>query len=124
MLERNGLYLVVWNKRFKGFGFPGGKLEGTETLFAGNARELKEETGLFVLKQTLVYQAWSLPEHGGVQVSIHEVVALGEPYEAEAGCPVAWFGEAQLCADSPFKAFYTRMFAALHALGRHRFEVE
>src|SRR5262249_9742426 len=41
------------------------------------------------------------------------------PHEAEEGCPVAWFTEERLLAESPFKDFYARMFFVMREVGRH-----
>jgi 8-oxo-dGTP pyrophosphatase MutT (NUDIX family) len=51
-IEQDGKYLVLDLSYRKGFGFPGGLLEGVETLEEALAREIKEETGLTVTSAT------------------------------------------------------------------------
>lgn len=112
LVRRGGKYLAVWSQSLKGWTLPGGKIEPGETLFGANARELREETGLEVLRQKLVYQAPSSLD-AAVQVSVMEVLAAGEPREAEKGSPVTWLTEQELVGQSPYREFYARMFLTL-----------
>lgn len=44
--REDGMFLVVTNKKFGGFTFPGGKVEEGETSSQAAIRELEEETGI------------------------------------------------------------------------------
>ena len=64
--REDGMFLVVTNKKYGGFTFPGGKVEKYESASQAAIRELREETGLTAV----------LMEHvGTLERSWH-----GEPY--------------------------------------------
>ena len=116
----DGCYLCVWNKRYGGWSFPGGKVEETDnSVLAAAMRELREETGCFVSNMA-PHEPVFEGEHGikvegsrGSTVSIFHVPSqflLGEPQETELGCPVTWLTREEFLKWSPFKSFYERVF--------------
>jgi len=64
-IEKNGRYLVLDLSYRNGFGFPGGLLEGNETLEEGLVREIFEETGLTIVTATYITskkeRIWGFP---------------------------------------------------------------
>lgn len=117
LVQRDGKFLCVWNKRYGGWAFPGGKVEDGERVEYTLQRELLEETGIVVRAFEEAYDA----PHGvkvestrGSHVHVFRVDAWqGEPRECEAGSPVTWFTREEFLKWSPFAAFYEKMFAAL-----------
>lgn len=106
-------YLCVWNKRYNGWGLPGGKVEQGESPADGQERELREETGCSTAKRDLVY----VGEHNipvaaarGSIVYVYRVETNDDPFEAEEGCPVAWLAEEHFLECSPFASFYKGVF--------------
>jgi 8-oxo-dGTP pyrophosphatase MutT (NUDIX family) len=105
-------YLCVWNKRYGGWCFPGGKVEDGETVIDAHEREFRDETGCTVSNASLIYDAPSV--HTGRQVFVFIVYGYdGVPHEAEAGSPCEWMTQERLLAESPFKEFYKKMFEYL-----------
>lgn len=111
--SREDTYLCVWNKRYSGWGLPGGKVEDGESPADGQERELREETGCGTGERHLVY----VGEHNipvaaarGSVVYVYRVEVIGTPREAEEGCPVQWLGEEYFLANSPFVSFYRGVF--------------
>jgi len=121
MLQNHeGKYLVVWNRRYGGFSFPGGRVEEGETTDAAALRELGEETGIRAIgSPELVFEG----SHGitvdvtrGSTVSVFRVAYYeGVATEMEQGCPVTWWTREEFLKWSPFAVFYVRVFAALSA---------
>lgn len=104
-------FLVVWNRRFKVWCFPGGKVDPGECLGDACRRELLEEAGVFGVVGGCVYSAPSAVEPDRT-VHVFEV-GIGpndKPYEAEPGCPVTWMSRADLLAGPTFQPFYEQMF--------------
>jgi len=110
LVERDGKILCVWNRRFQGWGLPGGKVEEGEGLIATVQRELKEETGLHASRLVCFYRAESALSDDPRQVVVFRVIASGEPREMEENCPVQWMTREELIATSPFRNFYIKMF--------------
>lgn len=121
-------YLCVWNKRYGGWSFPGGKVEEGETPIQAAARELMEETGSSINNMAPFEQVFE-GEHGievegsrGSYVHIFSLPAparwlIGYPSEKEIGCPVTWLTRKEFMRYSPFASFYETVFAKLDADG-------
>jgi 8-oxo-dGTP pyrophosphatase MutT (NUDIX family) len=115
----DGKYLVVWNKRYGGFSFPGGRVEEGETTSEAAVREAREETHAEIQISSLVYEG----EHGvvvestrGSLVSVFAAqLVMGPVFGVEPGCPVTWWTREEFLKWSPFAEFYKRVFAALDA---------
>jgi len=56
LIEQDGRLLCVWNRRYEGWSLPGGMVEPGESPRQAQERELREETGLATLEQTLVFK--------------------------------------------------------------------
>ena len=118
LIERDGKILCVWNRRFQGWGLPGGKVEEGEGLIATIQRELREETGLHASRIIQFYKAESALSDGPRQVYVFRIIAYGEPCEMEENCPIKWMTREELVDCSPFREFYIKMFAPPTG-GRH-----
>jgi ADP-ribose pyrophosphatase YjhB (NUDIX family) len=118
-IERDdGKILCVWNRRFQGWGLPGGKVESGETLEAAQSRELLEETGLYTCTRALLYSAPTVTMDAGRVVYVFLVQPQpGTPSAREAGCPVEWCTREEILLTSPFAAFYEKMFTTVSPQG-------
>lgn len=118
-IERDdGRLLCVWNRRYRGWSLPGGKVEDGETLEQAVCRELEEETGMLAKSTVPIFDGphgLNVEASRGSHVHIFRVTAIGEPVEMEEGCPVTWLTREGFLATSPFAAFYERVFAAVPA---------
>jgi ADP-ribose pyrophosphatase YjhB (NUDIX family) len=101
-------YLVVWNKRYGGWGFPGGMCEEGELISGAQSRELKEETGLHTLSSVQVYECEVIGEpNRASHVVFFAVSAVGEAArECEIGCPITWMTKEEILQWSPFRDWY------------------
>lgn len=109
--DPQGRILSVWNRRYDGWGLPGGKGELAELPIFTLARELREETSLEAKSAVLIYSAKSCTSDRIVYV--YSVVAAGVAKQVEPNSPVMWLTKDFLLATSPFRSFYSEMFAAI-----------
>jgi ADP-ribose pyrophosphatase YjhB (NUDIX family) len=96
--------LCVYNRRFKGWGLPGGMIEQWETPVEALIREIAEETGLNVS----VYKLKSFQESNqgrAKRVYVYQVKTVGVPRQMEADSPLTWLTPAGYLRMSPFAEF-------------------
>lgn len=84
-IEKGGLFLILDLSYRKGFGFPGGMVEGGESLEEALARELKEETGLTITKIKYITSKKDVQYRFPVLVVAYSVVATGELINSNEG---------------------------------------
>lgn len=115
-------YLCVWNKRYGGWAFPGGKVEEGETPMQAAERELREETSLELRPGQKIAQVFEGPHGTKIEASRGSIVhvfdvsyryLVGREREVEPGCPVTWLTREEFLKWSPFREFYERVFAQL-----------
>lgn len=121
IVRKDRLLLVVYNRRYKGWTMPGGRVEPRESVRQAQERELSEETGLATKTAELVYVAplgkTLLPVKHRDRASLVHVFRVaprggGEAREVEKGSPVNWVTRDEFLLSCPFAEFYRRMFAA------------
>jgi 8-oxo-dGTP diphosphatase len=117
LIERNdGKILVVWDKRYGRWGWPGGKVEEDETPLEAMRREVREEVGCLVQEAALVHEGphgESVESTRGSYVYVFRV-KLWEtttPQEQEEGCAVTWFTREEFLKWGIAPAFYEKFFA-------------
>ncbi len=106
----DGAVLAVWNRRYKCWGLPGGKVDEGETLEAAQMRELQEETHLVTLAAEPIYEMATYSGSGRV-CTVFAVRAVGMAYSTEVGTGVAWMTPEELC-DAPVTGPWWREFFA------------
>ena len=117
----DGKILCVWNRRYQGWGLPGGKVEPGEFLTQALAREMLEEIGVTPQHMTPLYDAPTVSSDSGRHVHVF-AVEPGQsfvPRAMEKDCPIEWRTPEDLLINSPFASFYEKMFKAI--VGRDLF---
>jgi ADP-ribose pyrophosphatase YjhB (NUDIX family) len=84
-IEKDGKMLFLDLSYRKGYGLPGGLLEGSETLEEGLVREIKEETGLDIVKYTYFGSATAIEYGVNALVMVFRVETAGEIKESIEG---------------------------------------
>jgi ADP-ribose pyrophosphatase YjhB (NUDIX family) len=107
-------YLVVWNRLFKTWALPGGKVEEGETPADACRRELREETGM---SATTLEEVFSAPSSVDDTRMVHVFAcrAIGVPEACEPDSPVGWMSHDALLRFSTFRPFYEQLFAAVRS---------
>jgi ADP-ribose pyrophosphatase YjhB (NUDIX family) len=114
--EGDNRFLVVWNKRYGGWGFPGGMCEEGEDIQAAQSRELYEETSLDTVSSAKVYEYHVQGEpNRASHVIFFTVRTAGVARECEIGCPVTWMTKEEILKWSPFRVWYTHAIAAFES---------
>lgn len=130
--REDGRYLCVWNKRYGGWGFPGGLVEESDSSFiSALARELWEETSIAVEMAEMIYCGPHKTKEDIADKMVRDVIGdgpgpyrksgsvilvfrvgkyEGTPKENEVGCAVTWFTKEEFLKWSPFKEFYEPLF--------------
>jgi len=113
----DGRYLCVWNKRYGGWSFLGGKVEDGETPMQAVCREAMEEADIQLLDPVPIFEG---PHGMKVETSRGSIVHVfgvryfvGIPHEVETGCPVTWLTYDEFMQWSPFAEFYKKVFAQI-----------
>lgn len=124
----DGRYLCVWNRRYAGWSFPGGRVEKTDlNPVAAACRELTEETGCYLAAGLPLAQIYEGPHGVAVDTTrgstVHVFLALyemllGAPREMEVGCPVTWLSRDEFLKWSPFASFYENLLGMQESLAQ------
>ena len=107
IVNDDGEWLCVTNRRFNCWALPGGKVEGDESFYDACVREVKEEVDLTIKHAYSIYDGQS---DTGRIVRVWWVTRVeGVPRAVEAGTAIKWMSFPQLLASNTvFKAFYVR----------------
>lgn len=105
VVRRNGKFLVVTNRNHDGYTCPGGKLEANESGGHAAVRELREEVGLDVAMDDLIYHGtfdfrWRGKPLRCFSFEAEEKHWEGqEPRAAEEGTEIKWVDRDDLLDD-------------------------
>lgn len=119
--SRTGRYLGVTRKdNSNDWGLPGGKVDGYESTEAAIIREVKEETGLDVVPESLeiLFADYDTPE-SDFYVVTYGGRTTGEVATSETG-KVGWVFAEQLTSGS-FSVYNQRLFDKLFRSGRAKY---
>lgn len=98
---------------------PGGKVDADETMAEAAARELQEETGVWVDAASHLMPLYTAMDSGNYICTTFITTTRDMPdlkLTAEPGTQVAWIALGYLLAHSPFTDYYEKMFAHLGLL--------
>ena len=114
IVRADGRMLCVWNKRYKGWSMPGGKVEDNETFEEAQSRELYEETGIVDVDMgPCVWRHHATFEFAGMYFDQLSGLVLPNGTEIAEGCPVVWMTREDFLDNSPFALFYRKVFEEL-----------
>lgn len=116
LIEYDSKILCVWNRRYNGWGLPGGKIENGESPSDALRREVKEETALDVAAQSCIYAAQSENDKNFIVYVFRAWLYKfppSTPYMVEEDSPIDWLTRAELLSKSPFSSFYEKMFGVV-----------
>jgi len=110
----DGKLLCVWNRRLFGWSLPGGLVQPGESEAQAQERELREETGLETGQRMSLYRGPTSLKVGRANlIHIYLVSAVGQPQAMEPGCPIEWLSREDYLNESPYAAFYEKLFAKI-----------
>lgn len=104
--------LCVTNRRYGGWGLPGGRVEEGESPKHALIRELQEELGVVVYPGylSLIFRVPGTVEVQTLMHVFHVRHLVGDPHAAERGTELAWMSHEGLGASRPFGAFHKEHF--------------
>jgi ADP-ribose pyrophosphatase YjhB (NUDIX family) len=102
----DGALLCVWNRNYREWGLPGGRIEPNESFDACQARELEEETGLDTESARHFYTGLS---RSGRLVFVYAVVTRGWIQVEELNTAVGWMSP-DILLEHGDREFYEAVF--------------
>jgi len=113
-LDKSGLVLGVLNPHYAAWAFPGGKVEGDESLEVAALRELREETGITRVRRIVHQMSGVGSADPSYMVHVFTVDTVEEPRTIEPGNTVAWVTPVMLCESKAFGPFYETFFRGVN----------
>jgi 8-oxo-dGTP diphosphatase len=114
LVIRDDAVLMVTNRRYGGFGLPGGKARTGESPIGALVREFKEELGEHPGKVRRLFVAPGLPtlDPPTLVHVFHVGSLLAPPRAMETGTELRWATPVEFLKSEPFGAFYRTHFDA------------